>query len=79
MVAGSEEESDNESGDDCAAGEIAEVAVVDDGQREEGEGHAKEIEEERGDVAEGVFDEGEGDSPDDDYGEEEETGEGPGA
>ena len=74
MVAGGEEEADDEAGEDGSAGEVAEAAVVDDGERDEGEGHAEEIEEERGDVGEGVFDEGEGCSPDEDYGEEEDMG-----
>jgi hypothetical protein len=55
------------------------VAVVEDGQRDEGEGHAEEIEEERGDVVEGVLDESKGGSPDDYYGKEEEVGQGAGA
>ncbi len=41
-----------------------------------GEGHAEEVEEERGGVVEGVFDEDEGGSPDDDDCEEQEVGEG---
>ena len=35
-------------------------------EREGGEGHAEEVEEERGGVGEGGFDEGEGGSPDED-------------
>ena len=42
---------------------VAELAVVDDGQRDEGEGHAEEIEEQRRDVGEGVLDEDEGGCP----------------
>jgi len=76
LVPGSEEYSDDQAGEESAAGKIAEVAVVDDGQREEGQGHTEEIEEEWGDVAEGVLDEGEGGSPDYDYGKEQEIGQG---
>ena len=55
------------------------VAVVDDDQSDEGEGHAEEIEEERGGVVEGVLDEDEGDAPDGDNSQEEDVGEGGGA
>ena len=49
------------------------MTVVDDGQRDGGDGHADEIEKERGGVVEGVFDEDEGDSPDRDNSQEEDV------
>ena len=58
------------------AGDVAELTVVDDGQSDEGQGHAEEIEEERGGVLEGVFDEDEGGAPDEDDCQKEEVGEG---
>jgi hypothetical protein len=45
---------------------MAELAVVHDGEGQECEGHAKEVEEEGGGVLESVFDEDEGGSPDED-------------
>ena len=50
--------------------------MVNDGQGDGGEGHAEKIKKEGGGVVEGVFDEDEGGAPDDDYGQEEEMGEG---
>lgn len=49
------------------------MTVVDDDQRDGGDGHADEIEKERGGVVEGVFDEDEGDSPDRDNSQEEDV------
>jgi hypothetical protein len=53
---------------------VAELAVVHDGEGQEREGHAEEVEEERGGVLKGVFDEDEGGSPDEDDAEEQEVG-----
>jgi len=50
--------------------------VVKDDQCDGGQGHAEEIEEKRGGVVEGVFDEDEGDAPDRDYSKKEEVREG---
>ncbi len=52
------------------------MTVVDDDQRDGGEGHAEKVEEERGGIVEGVFDEDEGDAPDRDYSQKEEVREG---
>jgi hypothetical protein len=55
---------------------MAEVAAVDDGEREGGERHTEEIEEEWGGIVECVLDEDEGGSPDGYDAEEQEVGEG---
>ena len=56
------------------AGEGAEVLAVEEEENEGGEGEAEEVEEERGDVGERGFDQGEGGSPEEGYGDEEEVG-----
>ena len=66
LIAGCEEEADDQAGDEGAAVDVAELAVVHDGQSDEREGHAEEVEEKRGGVLEGVFDEDEGGAPDED-------------
>jgi hypothetical protein len=76
LIADGEEEADDGSGGEGGAGDGAEVAAVDDGERDGRERHAQEIEEEWRGVAEGVFDEDEGGSPDGDDCEEQEMGEG---
>ena len=79
LIAGCEEEADDEAGEEGAAADVAELAVVHDGESDEGEGHAEEIEEEWGGVLECVFDEDEGGSPDEDDCQEQEVGESGGA
>jgi hypothetical protein len=76
LIAGDEEEAHDGSGGERRPGDVAQVAAVDDGEREGGERHAKEIEEERRGVGERVFDEHEGGSPDGYDAEEKEVGEG---
>ena len=46
MIAGGEEEADDEAGEEGVAADVAKLAVVHDGKGEEGQGHAEEIEEE---------------------------------
>ena len=57
LVAGGEEDSDDEAGDQRATVDSVELTVIHDGQGDEGEGHAKEIEQKRRGVLKGVFDE----------------------
>ena len=58
---------------------MAELTAVHDGQSDEGQGHAEEIEEQRRGVLEGVFDEDEGGAPDEDDCQQQKVGEGRGA
>ena len=76
LVACGEEEADDGSGGSRFCCDFAELAVVNDGQGNGGEGHAKKIKKEGRGVLEGVFYEDEGSAPDDDYGQKEEMGEG---
>jgi len=76
LVSGGEEEADDQPRDEGCAVNVSQVAVIDDDQRDGGEGHAEEIEEERGGVVESVLDEDEGDSPDGDDSQEEDVCEG---
>jgi hypothetical protein len=61
-----EEEADDQAGVEGVTADVAKLAVVHDGESEEREGHAEEIEEEGGGILEGVFDEDEGGPPDED-------------
>ncbi len=47
LISGCEEEADDESGEQGSAADVAKLAVVDNGERDEGQGHAQKIEEER--------------------------------
>jgi hypothetical protein len=67
LIAGCEEETDDEAREQSAAADVAELTVVHDGQSDKRQGHAEKIEEERRGVLEGVFDEDEGGAPDEDY------------
>ena len=67
LIAGCEEEPYDQAGEECVTADVAKLAVVHDGKSDEREGHAEEVEEEGGGVLEGVFDEHEGGSPDEDY------------
>ena len=64
LIAGGKEETDDGTQEEGSTADVAELTVVNDGQCDEGQGHAEEIEEERGGVVEGVFDEDEGCAPD---------------
>ena len=75
LISGCEEEADDQAGDEGVTVDLAELAVVHDDESEEREGHAEEVEEEWGDVLEGVFDEDEGGSPDEDDRQEQNVGE----
>jgi hypothetical protein len=68
LIAGGEEETDEDAGEKSAAADVAELAVIHDGQSDEREAHAEEIKQERRGVLKGVFDEDEGGSPDEDDG-----------
>ena len=46
--------------------DVAKLAVVHDGKRDEGQGHAEKVEEQRRCVRKGVLDEDEGCAPDED-------------
>lgn len=70
LVAGGKKDSDDRAGDESATREVPEMSVVDDGQRDEGKGHAEKVEEEGRDILESVFDQGESRSPDSDDEEE---------
>jgi hypothetical protein len=70
LVAGGEEGADDCPGQNGSARKMAEMAVVDGREGDEGERHAQEVEEERSGVLEGVFDQDEGGSPDDNGGEQ---------
>ncbi len=74
LIAGGEEEADDEAGEQSAAVDVTELAVVHDGQGDEGEGHAEQIEEERGGVLKSVFDEDEGCAPDEDDCQQQDVG-----
>ena len=74
LIAGCEEEADDQAGEECVTADVAKLAVVHDGESDEREGHAEEVEEEGGCVLEGVFDEDEGGSPDEDDCQEQEVG-----
>jgi hypothetical protein len=69
LVAGSEEEADDEPGEEGVTADVAELATIHDGEGDERESHAEEVEEKRGGVLKGVFDENEGGSPDEDNGQ----------
>src|SRR5437899_2886054 len=64
LIAGCEEEADDQAGEDGAMIDVAELAVVHDGKGKEREGHAEEVEEKRGGVLQGVFDKDERGTPD---------------
>ena len=66
LVAGCEEEAYNETGEQCVAVDVTELAVIHDGQGDEGQGHPEKIKKKRRGVLEGVFDEDEGGTPDED-------------
>jgi hypothetical protein len=78
LVSGREKDANDQAGEDRATREIAEVAMVDDGQRKEGKRHSDEVEKKGRDVPERVLDEREGGSPDGYHGEEQKVGEGAG-
>ena len=74
LVAGCEEEADDQAREDGTAVDVAELAVVHDGKSDEREGHAEEVEEQGGGVLERVLDEDEGGSPDEDDCQEQDVG-----
>ena len=47
LIAGGEEEADDESGEESVAVDMAKLAMVHDSQRDQGETHTDEVEEER--------------------------------
>ena len=63
MIAGCEEEADDQAREQSLAVNLAELTVIHDGEGEDGQRHAEEIEEQRRGVRKGVFDEDEGGSP----------------
>jgi hypothetical protein len=69
LIAGCEEEADDQTGEECMTAYVAKLTVIHDGECEERERHAEEVEEEGGGILERVFDQDEGGSPDEDYGE----------
>ena len=58
---------------------MAELTTVHDGQRDERQGHAEEIEEKRGGVLERILDKDEGRAPDEDDRQQENVGDRAGA
>ena len=74
LVAGGQEEADDEAGDQGPAFDVAKLAAVHHGQSDERQGHAEEVEEKGRCVVEGVFDEDEGGAPDDDDRQQKEVG-----
>jgi len=66
LIAQSEAEADDGAGEEGVASHASEVAAVEDGQAEEGQGHADEVEQEGGDGGERVLDDDEGRAPDGD-------------
>ena len=79
LIPGGQEEADHESGDYALAFDGEELTMVYDSQRNEGQSHSEQIEEERRGVLKGVFNEDEGRSPDDDDRQEQEVSQGGGA
>ena len=72
LIAGGKEDADNDSRSNGATREVAELAVIDDCQDDEGNGHAEQIEEEWRRVFERILDKNEGRAPDQDSCEQEE-------
>ncbi|MCU1250881.1 MAG: hypothetical protein JWQ49_3910 [Edaphobacter sp.] len=79
LIAGCEEEADDQAGVEGVTVDVAKLAAVHDGKSDECEGHAEEVEEEGGGVLEGVFDEDEGGSPDEHDCQEQDVGQSGGA
>jgi hypothetical protein len=50
LIAGCEEEADDQAGEEGVAADVAKLAVIHDGEGEKREHHAEEVEEERGGV-----------------------------
>jgi hypothetical protein len=73
LVAQGEAEADDGAGGEGAAIHAAEMATVEEGQAGEGEGHADEIEEERGDAGECVLDDYKGRTPDGNHGHQQDV------
>ena len=66
LIAGCQEEADDETGEQSVAVDMAELAVVYDRQSDERQRHAEKIKEEWRGVLEGVLDEDEGGAPHED-------------
>ena len=64
LITGGKEKADDEAGDEGRRVMLAQLTVVNDGQSDEGQGHAEEIEEQGRSVLEGVLDEDERYAPD---------------
>ena len=79
LIAGREEDADDQPGDRRVTADVAKLAVVHDGQRDEGQSHSEQIEEKRRGVLKSVFDEDEGCAPDEDDRQQQEVGQGGGA
>ena len=78
LIAGGEEGSDDQSGEEGVKADVTELAMVHDGKGQEGERHAKQIEEKRRGVGQSVFYENKGCAPDEDDRQQQNVGEGGG-
>jgi hypothetical protein len=66
LIAGCEEEANDQAGEQSVTVDVAELAAVHDGKSKESQRHAEKIKEEWGGVLERVLDEDEGGAPDED-------------